>query len=132
MGTIHLLERFQCHSDDVWHRLDFLIMGSKLLGFCHLLHSHAAECCDCTADTLACGDWRESVDGSAWSVFGAMHSDWLRCKVPGVVVIIKSCLHVWVCDDLSLRGPSLSVVGAWQANSCAPPLGSVTQRSGSG
>ena len=50
------------HSDDVWRGLDFLVIGSKLLGFCHMLHSRAAACHDCTADSLACGDWWESVD----------------------------------------------------------------------
>ena len=51
-----------------------------------------AECCDCAADSLACGDWQESVVGSAWSIFGAMHSDWLGCKVSKVAVTAHGML----------------------------------------
>ena len=45
------------HSDDIWHRLDFLIMG-KLLGFCHLLHSHTVS----VQQIL----WPVEIGGSQW------------------------------------------------------------------
>ena len=67
-----------CRSDEVCCRLDFPIVGSKLLEFVMCCVLMQLVCCIHTAAVSACGDLLESVVGLSWSICVVERCDWLQ------------------------------------------------------